>query len=90
MVKFPIDKTTIIRYNTYMNKVKAISTIEERDQILHDLYREKNFLVFTIGQDYFNEQVQNVHKNWINGIGPNASWGNNFDLDQAIWEIENL
>lgn len=74
-----------------MNKVKAISTIEERDQILHDLYREKNFWIFTISQEYFNEQVQNIHREWINGLGPKAdTWGNNFDIDQAIWELENL
>ena len=74
-----------------MNKVKAITTIEERDQLLHDLYRDKNFLIFTIGKEYFDNQVQSILSNWINGIGPNASnFGNNFEIDQAIWEMENL
>lgn len=60
-------------------------TQTHRDKLLHELYQNKNFIVFWRGQDYFDQQVQDVLKKYTG-----EQWGNNWVVDQAIWEMENL
>ena len=59
-------------------------TLTYRNKLLHELYQNKKFIVFWNGLDCFNKQVQDVHKAYT---GP--QWGNNWSVDQAIWELEN-
>lgn len=65
---------------------KIISTVKQRDQILHDLYKERNFIVFWNGQKYFDSLVQEIHNDWINHGG---MWGNDLMVEQTCWEFDN-
>ena len=73
-----------------MKAKKVIGTPEDRDQLLMDLYKDREFWIFWNGVEYFNQQVQDIHNQWINGYGPNTtSWGNNLIVEQTCWELDN-
>jgi hypothetical protein len=61
----------------------AMLEIKERDDRLHRLYRDRNFLEFMYGEQWFQEQVRKVHWDWEQG----GTWLEVSDDDVVISQI---
>ena len=41
-----------------------MTTIQDRNSKLHQLYRNRKFLEFMYGESYFEQQVRDIHWHW--------------------------
>ena len=57
-----------------------MTEVQERDQALHDLYRNRQFWVFLNGKDWWDKQIYDLHWDWLQG----GSW---VKVDQVDVEI---
>ena len=64
-------------------------TVEDRDQVLHQMYKDKALYVFTNGEKWFNDQIKHIHWDWEQS----GTWLKVEDRDIVIsmvaWECEN-
>ncbi len=63
--------------------------IADRDHALHQLYKNKELLIFTNSEEWFNQQVRDIHWDWEQS----GTWLKVEDIDVAIsviaFEIDN-
>lgn len=63
-------------------------SIETRDKLLEDFYKNRNFLQFVHGEEYFNSQVEKVFALWLKGPAE-QNWGNDLVIERVAWEHDN-
>ena len=44
-----------------------MTEVQERDQALHDLYHNRQFWVFLNGEAWFDKQIYDIHRDWLQG-----------------------
>jgi hypothetical protein len=63
---------------------------EDRDRELHKLYAGREFWLFTRGEDWFNQQVRAIHREWQRGSGMgDCTIDPTYALEQMCWEQDN-
>jgi hypothetical protein len=72
LAKIYFDKGAVLSYNNTMTTTKQ----------LHKLYQNRELLVFINGQEWFNEQVNALHKK-------QADFNQEVIVEAAIFELEN-
>jgi hypothetical protein len=41
-----------------------MTSIQDRNRLLHEAYRDRNFLEFVYGEPYFDRLVRDIHWRW--------------------------
>jgi hypothetical protein len=72
LAKIYFDNGAVLLYNNTMTTTKQ----------LHKLYQNRELLVFINGQEWFNEQVNALHKK-------QADFNQEVIVEAAIFELEN-
>lgn len=64
-------------------------TPADRDQALHQLYQNRELLIFVRGQKWFDEQVDHIHWDWEQSGTPLEVSDLDITIARVAFEVDN-